>query len=165
MVFYNQYWTILPELFALQVGGMMWRTSPTLTLNRIRLQHYITTEDAEGYSNRVWFDDVVVSTEWIGSGITNIEEHVYPDIRQSTNIRICPLSGYDIRFEVILEKPGMYTLEVYDLLGKKLLKHRQMNAEKGANTIDWNRRKRVPYLMIVVLKYAGRQQNRMFVVF
>ncbi|MBW1811712.1 MAG: hypothetical protein JRJ87_26220 [Deltaproteobacteria bacterium] len=43
-----------------------WRTSPTLTLNRVRLQHYITTEDAEGFSNRVWFDDVVVSTEYIG---------------------------------------------------------------------------------------------------
>ena len=45
---------------------MMWRTTPTLSLNRVRLQHYITTSDAEGHSNRVWFDDVVVSTERIG---------------------------------------------------------------------------------------------------
>jgi hypothetical protein len=45
---------------------MMFRTSPTLALNRTRLQHYITTEDAEGHSNRVWFDDVVVSTAPIG---------------------------------------------------------------------------------------------------
>ena len=43
-----------------------WRSSPTLALNRVRLQHYITTEDAQGFSNRVWFDDVVVSTEAIG---------------------------------------------------------------------------------------------------
>jgi hypothetical protein len=49
-----------------RVEGMMWRTSPTLALNRVRLQHYIETEDAEGYSNRVWFDDVVVSTAPIG---------------------------------------------------------------------------------------------------
>ena len=46
--------------------GMMFRTSPTLALNRVRVQHYITTEDAQGFSNRVWFDDVVVSTEPIG---------------------------------------------------------------------------------------------------
>ncbi len=43
-----------------------WRTSPTLALNRVRLQHYITSDDADGHSNRVWFDDVVVSTEYIG---------------------------------------------------------------------------------------------------
>jgi hypothetical protein len=46
--------------------GMMWRTVPELALNRVRVQHYITTDDAEGFSNRVWFDDVVVSTSRIG---------------------------------------------------------------------------------------------------
>jgi hypothetical protein len=49
-----------------QENGMMWRTSPTLALNRARVQHYITTDDADGHSNRVWFDDVVVSTAPIG---------------------------------------------------------------------------------------------------
>ena len=49
-----------------QESGMMWRTSPTLALNRVRLQHYITSSDAEGHSNRVWFDDVIVSTERVG---------------------------------------------------------------------------------------------------
>lgn len=49
-----------------RVDGMAWRTSPTLALNRARLQHYIETEDAEGFSNRVWFDDVVVASEPIG---------------------------------------------------------------------------------------------------
>ena len=49
-----------------RVDGMMWRTSPTLTMNRARLQHCIETEDAGGFSNRVWFDDVVVSTAPIG---------------------------------------------------------------------------------------------------
>ena len=49
-----------------RVDGMMWRTSPTLALDRVRLQHYITSEDAKQFSNRVWFDDVVVSTEPIG---------------------------------------------------------------------------------------------------
>lgn len=47
-------------------SAMMWRTSPTLALNRVRVQHYITTGDAEGHSNQVWFDDVVVSTQPVG---------------------------------------------------------------------------------------------------
>ena len=54
------------ETLVHRVDNMMWRTSPTLALNRVRLQHYITTEDAEAHSNRVWFDDVVVSTSRIG---------------------------------------------------------------------------------------------------
>jgi len=63
------YW--VDDQLALRVGQggegtIWWRTSPTLALNRVRLQHYITEEDAGGHSNRVWFDDVVVSTERIG---------------------------------------------------------------------------------------------------
>ena len=49
-----------------EVTGMLWRTVPELALNRVRLQHYITAGDANGHSNRVWFDDVVVSTSPIG---------------------------------------------------------------------------------------------------
>jgi hypothetical protein len=49
-----------------RVDGMQWRTSPTLALNRVRLQHYIESSDAGGHSNRVWFDDMVVSTSRIG---------------------------------------------------------------------------------------------------
>ena len=58
------YW--VDGTLALQKDGMMWRTSSTLALNRVRVQHYITTDDANGFSNRVWFDDVVVSTKRIG---------------------------------------------------------------------------------------------------
>jgi hypothetical protein len=49
-----------------RVDGLLFRTSPTLALNRVRLAHYVTTEDAQGHSNQVWFDDMVVSTERIG---------------------------------------------------------------------------------------------------
>jgi len=58
------YW--IDDELAHQVDGMLFRTSETLALNRVRLQHYITEGDADGFSNRVWFDDVVVSTERIG---------------------------------------------------------------------------------------------------
>lgn len=58
------YW--VDGVLAHEVTGMLWRVSPTLALNRARLQHYIETEDAQGFSNRVWFDDLVISTEPIG---------------------------------------------------------------------------------------------------
>ncbi|MEC7522676.1 MAG: hypothetical protein VYE22_22500 [Myxococcota bacterium] len=60
------YW--VDEALAHRETGMMWRTTDRLALNRARLQHYITESDADGHSNRVWFDDVVVSTERIGCG-------------------------------------------------------------------------------------------------
>jgi hypothetical protein len=47
--------------------GMRWRDVPELQLNKAALQHYIDEGDAD-QSNRVWFDDVVVSTQRIGCG-------------------------------------------------------------------------------------------------
>jgi hypothetical protein len=49
-----------------QVKNMKWRDVSTLQLNMVRLQHYLETEDAAGHSNRIWFDDVVVSTAPVG---------------------------------------------------------------------------------------------------
>jgi hypothetical protein len=48
--------------------GMHWRDVPELQLNKAWLQHYIAGGDAD-QSNRIWFDDVVVSTQRIGCGI------------------------------------------------------------------------------------------------
>ncbi len=45
---------------------MAWRTTADLKLNMVRLQHYNETSDVQNHSNRIWFDDVVVSTERIG---------------------------------------------------------------------------------------------------
>lgn len=148
-----------------KVEGMMWRTSPTLALNRVRLQHYITTEDAQGFSNRVWFDDVVVSTEKIGLGNTPIIETLSPNLQKVTAFRIYKVSRDDIQFKVVLGKAGAYTLEVYDLSGKKLWKHKQANARKGVNLLRWNRHKNVPHLIIAVLRYAKKHHYRLFVVF
>ncbi len=46
---------------------MAWRDVPELQLNKAWLMHYIAAGDAS-QSNRVWFDDVVVSTQHIGCG-------------------------------------------------------------------------------------------------
>lgn len=55
------------DALALEQTGMHWRDVEDLQLNKAWLQHYIADGDAD-QSNRVWFDDVVVSTERIGCG-------------------------------------------------------------------------------------------------
>lgn len=52
-------------LNALEVTGMRLRDIPELQLNKAWLQHYIAGGDAE-QANAVWFDDMVVSTDYIG---------------------------------------------------------------------------------------------------
>ncbi|MBK7578593.1 MAG: hypothetical protein IPI67_00170 [Myxococcales bacterium] len=49
-----------------QLTTMAFRATSDLKLNMVRLQHYLETSDAKSHSNRIWFDDVVVSTEPIG---------------------------------------------------------------------------------------------------
>jgi hypothetical protein len=49
-----------------QETAMHFRDTDQLGLNMVRLQHYLETSDAQGHSNQVWFDDVVVSTQPIG---------------------------------------------------------------------------------------------------
>ncbi len=53
------------DVLGLQQTGMSWRDVSELGLNKAWLQHYIASGDAT-QSNRVWFDDVVVSTARIG---------------------------------------------------------------------------------------------------
>lgn len=55
------------DALALEQTGMHWRDVEELQLNKAWLQHYIDNGDAD-QPNRVWFDDVVVSTERIGCG-------------------------------------------------------------------------------------------------
>jgi MYXO-CTERM domain-containing protein len=47
--------------------GMHWRDVSELQLNKVWVQHYIAGGDAE-QSNRIWWDDVIVSTARIGCG-------------------------------------------------------------------------------------------------
>ncbi|MEO7133666.1 MAG: hypothetical protein ABI024_05550, partial [Vicinamibacterales bacterium] len=56
------------DVLALDQSGMRWRDVPELQLNKAWLQHYVAAGDAQ-QSNRVWFDDVVVSTARIGCGL------------------------------------------------------------------------------------------------
>ncbi len=54
-------------LLALEQAGIEWRDTSELQLNKAWLQHYIAGGGADS-SNRVWFDDMIVSTLPIGCG-------------------------------------------------------------------------------------------------
>lgn len=65
--------------------GMQWRDVAELGLNKAWLQHYIAGGDAE-QSNRIWFDDVVVSTERIGCSPGDVEPtSIGPPTREPTS--------------------------------------------------------------------------------
>ena len=47
-------------------GGFEWRTTADLKINAFWLMSYITDRWTQHKVNRVWFDDVVVATEYVG---------------------------------------------------------------------------------------------------
>ncbi|HUU12040.1 MAG TPA: hypothetical protein VM431_16065 [Phycisphaerae bacterium] len=47
-------------------GGLEWRTAADLQINAFWLMSYITDRWTRNKVNRVWFDDVVVATDYIG---------------------------------------------------------------------------------------------------
>ena len=47
-------------------GGIEWRTTADLKVNAFWLMSYVTDRWTKNPTNRVWFDDVVVATEYIG---------------------------------------------------------------------------------------------------
>ena len=61
---YMAYW-VNDELVQ-EESEMLWRSTSDLQLNRATLQHYITSSDADGHSNKIWWDNAIISTEKIG---------------------------------------------------------------------------------------------------
>ena len=78
---------------ALEVPGMHWRDIPQLQLNKAWLMHYIAGGDAE-QSNKVWFDDMVVSEEYIGCSGPAAPTEVPPTATAvATTVPIEPTAG------------------------------------------------------------------------
>ena len=46
--------------------GLNWRTSPTLMANAFTLESYVTDRWTKNQTNIVYFDNVVIATEYIG---------------------------------------------------------------------------------------------------
>jgi hypothetical protein len=121
----------------LRVDSMMWRTSPTLALNRIRVQHYITTSDAGGHSNRVWFDDVVVSTGRIGMGASTARSLSAPSRGRSPGVSILPAGVSAVRMMVRVPRPGAFTVDIHDSFGRVVWRHHGLS-DGTVTGITWN---------------------------
>ena len=70
------------DTLGLQRSGMEWRDVAELGLNKAWLQHFIDSDDAT-QSNRVWFDDVVVSTARIGCDVAPAQPDAGPQLVDS----------------------------------------------------------------------------------
>ena len=45
--------------------GFQWRNVADLSINWVWLLHYVT-QDPAGYEGKIWYDDVVLATSYIG---------------------------------------------------------------------------------------------------
>jgi hypothetical protein len=119
-----------------RVYTMLWRTSPTLALNRMRIQHYITTDDAQGFSNRVWFDDAVVSTEHIGPGPGSAVARRFRK-QDRRAIRLHAAREGPVRFIADLARSGNTGVAVYGPSGKMLWRSHFMPSGAAPAVFEW----------------------------
>jgi hypothetical protein len=127
----------LDRELALHQTGMHWRDVSELQLNKAWLQHYIAGGDAT-QSNKIWFDDVVVSTAPIGCGepLPIDRKHLLKSTEM--DIWTSVLSEKEIIFDFILQKPGPCMLYIYDLSGRIIWQNEHLNAQAGPNRVIWN---------------------------
>jgi hypothetical protein len=109
------------DSLALHVTGMHWRDVPELQLNKAWLQHYIASGDAT-QSNRVWFDDVVVSTQKIGMGTSIVRS--LPAKRSEISLNCFILSSRKVLFSAGLAEAGAFSIRVFDVSGRKVWNYR-----------------------------------------
>ena len=96
--------------------GFQWRNDENLKLNFFWLLYYMTGETEQ--TDKVYFDDVVVSTEYIGPIVTSVHEYnlnnniktgAYPNpFTNSTNINYA------------LNEQGEVKIDVYNALGNRI---------------------------------------------
>lgn len=122
---------------ALHQKGMHWRDDSTLQLNKAWLQHYIAGGDAS-QSNRVWFDDVVVSTERIGCTDGDAVNCPQPAGRSGLDIQALTSWRIGMAFSLTLDKPGTFRLKVLDITGRKIWSHQGKRARQGNAHLVWN---------------------------
>jgi hypothetical protein len=117
--FPNGYWiwdNFYPHPDSSAFEGFQWRNDDKLKLNFFWLLYYMTGET--DHTDKVYFDDVVVSTDYIGPIVTsadeprlynNIKAEAYPNpFTNSTTIK------YDVK------KQGNVRIDIYNALGNKV---------------------------------------------
>jgi hypothetical protein len=117
--FPNGYWTwdnFYPHPDSSAFEGFQWRNEENLKLNFFWLLYYMTGET--DHMDMVYFDDVVVSTEYIGPTVTGIHGHS-PNTRKNTEAFPNPFT-HSTTIKYAVKEQGNVRIDVYNALGNRV---------------------------------------------
>ncbi len=117
--FPNGYWTwdnFYPNPDSSAFEGFQWRNDDDLKLNFFWLLYYMTGET--DHMNKVYFDDVVVSTEYIGPTVTGIHGHS-PSTGKNTEAYPNPFA-HSTTIKYAVKEQGNVRIDVYNSLGNRV---------------------------------------------
>jgi len=117
--FPNGYWIwdkFYPHPDSSAFEGFQWRNDERLKLNFFWLLYYMTGETDK--TERVYFDDVVVSTEYIGPIVTGIDG---PDLNTGNGTMVYPNPfNNSITVKYALKEPGKVNIDLFNALGNRV---------------------------------------------
>ena len=117
--FPNGYWVwdkFYPNPDSLAFEGFQWRNDENLKLNFFWLLYYMT--DGAGQTDTVFFDDVIVSTEYIGPVVTSINEL---NLNNNTKTETYPNPfANSTTIKYALTEQEKVKIDVYNALGNKI---------------------------------------------
>jgi len=118
--FPNGYWVwdkFYPHPDSLAFEGFQWRNDENLKLNFFWLLYYMT-DGIVGQTDQVFFDDIVISTEYIGPLVTGVAER---DLNSSIKTGVYPNPFNNItKIEYALTEQGKVKIDVYNALGNRI---------------------------------------------
>ncbi len=107
-----------PNPDSLPFEGFQWRNDGDLKINYFWLLYYMT-KGIEGHIDTVYFDDVVVSTEYVGPLDNNSSVNNNVQYDKGSSISPNPFSqSSTINYELTI--PGHIVVKVYDVLGNEI---------------------------------------------
>jgi hypothetical protein len=96
--------------------GFQWRIDDNLKLNFFWLLYYMTGET--DHMNKVYFDDVVVSTEYIGPTVTGIHGH-FSNSGKNTEAYPNPFT-HSTTIKYAVKEQGNVRIDIYNALGSRV---------------------------------------------
>lgn len=118
--FPNGYWVwdkFYPHTDSLAFEGFQWRNDENLKLNFFWLLYYMT-DGIVGQTDQVFFDDIVISTEYIGPLVTGVvERHLNNNMK--TGVYPNPFTN-TTKIEYALTEQEKVKIDVYNALGNRI---------------------------------------------
>ena len=132
--FPNGYWIwdkFYPHPDSTAFEGFQWRNDENLKLNFFWLLYYMTGETA--HTDKVYFDDVVVSTGYIGPIVTSVDE---PELKSGHGAKVYPnpfTRVTTIKYDV--KKQGDVRIDVYNAFGNRVSTVLKENQDIGEHSV------------------------------